>query len=39
MKYEVRALPTVLAFKDGEVASKFVGALREPEVKRFLSQL
>nr|AIT83213.1 thioredoxin-like protein [Inonotus obliquus] len=29
MKYEVRALPTVIAFKDGKPVEKFVGALAE----------
>ncbi|GLB34661.1 putative thioredoxin-like domain containing protein [Lyophyllum shimeji] len=29
-KFKVRALPTVVAFRDGEVVDQFVGALPEP---------
>ncbi|TFK42338.1 thioredoxin-like protein [Crucibulum laeve] len=38
-KYKVRALPTVIAFKDGKPVSQFVGALRENDVKGFLEAL
>lgn len=32
-------MPTVLAFRDGQPASSFVGVLREPEVLKFLASL
>ncbi|KAF8077672.1 thioredoxin-like protein [Lyophyllum atratum] len=38
-KYKVRALPTVIAFRDGELVDQFVGALPEPRVQDFLSKL
>ncbi|KIM41357.1 hypothetical protein M413DRAFT_147051 [Hebeloma cylindrosporum] len=38
-KYKVRALPTVVAFRDGVPVSQFVGALNEAGVQKFLSQL
>ncbi|KAF9036632.1 thioredoxin-like protein [Panaeolus papilionaceus] len=39
MKYEVRALPTVIAFRDGAPVSKFVGALDQESIKKFLKSL
>ena len=36
---QVRALPTVIAFRDGAPISQFVGALPEPSVQDFLSKL
>jgi len=39
MKYGIRALPTVIAFKDGEAVSRFVGALPEPKVAEFLKSV
>jgi len=39
MKYGVRALPTVIAFRDGEPVGKFVGALSEPKVAEFLKSV
>jgi len=35
-KYNIRSLPTVMAFKDGEPANRFVGALPEAQVRAFL---
>ncbi|KAF5330462.1 hypothetical protein D9619_005396 [Psilocybe cf. subviscida] len=37
--YKIRALPTVMAFRDGALISQFVGALPEPSVQDFLSKL
>ncbi|KAF8965319.1 thioredoxin-like protein [Flammula alnicola] len=37
--YKVRALPTVVAFRDGAPISQFVGALPEVGVQKFLSGL
>ncbi|KAF8197474.1 thioredoxin [Pholiota molesta] len=37
--YKVRALPTVVAFRDGAPITQFVGALNEAGVQRFLSEL
>ncbi|KAF8163564.1 thioredoxin-like protein [Crassisporium funariophilum] len=37
--YKVRALPTVIAFRDGVPISQFVGALNEAGVKQFLDKL
>lgn len=39
MKYGVRALPTVIAFRDGEPVAKFVGAIPEAKVTEFLESL
>jgi len=39
MKYGVRALPTVIAFKDGEPVARFVGAIPEPKVTQFLKSV
>lgn len=36
---QVRALPTVIAFKDGEPVAKFVGAIPESEVSEFLKSV
>ncbi|ESK88038.1 thioredoxin [Moniliophthora roreri MCA 2997] len=38
-RYKVRALPTVIAFCDGQQALQFVGALPEDGVKDFLKQV
>ena len=36
---QVRALPTVIAFRDGEQVAKFVGAIPESEVAEFLESV
>jgi len=38
-QYKVRALPTVIAFRNGKIISQFVGALSEAEVNKFLDKL
>jgi len=38
-KFKVRALPTVIAFRDGEPVDQFVGALNEPAVRDFLRKI
>jgi len=39
MKYGVRALPTVIAFEDGEPVDRFVGAQPESKVAEFLKSV
>jgi len=36
MKYGINAIPTVILFKNGKVAEKFVGLRKEPEFKEAL---
>jgi len=36
---QVRALPTVIAFRDGEPVARFVGALPEAKVTEFLKSV
>lgn len=36
---QISALPTVVAFKNGEPVLKFSGAIPEPQVKDFISKL
>ncbi|KAI0263491.1 thioredoxin-like protein [Gloeopeniophorella convolvens] len=38
-QFQVRALPTVVAFRDGEPVKQFVGALPEPGVRKFLEDV
>jgi len=38
-KFQVRSLPTVIAFKDGKPVDKFVGALNEVGVRDFLARV
>lgn len=38
-RYDVRGIPSVKAFVDGEPIDAFSGALPEPEVRRFLDRL
>ncbi|PKI85307.1 hypothetical protein MVES1_001015 [Malassezia vespertilionis] len=37
--FQVRAMPTVVAIKDGKHASTFVGLLPEPKLKEFIENL
>jgi thioredoxin 1 len=38
-KYKITSLPTVLAFKNGNILGKFVGAQPESGVKNFLEKV
>ncbi|GAA5827711.1 hypothetical protein JCM5353_002272 [Sporobolomyces roseus] len=38
-KYKIRSLPTVMAFKNGQVIGQFIGAQQEPGVKKFLDEI
>lgn len=39
MKYGISAIPTVILFKDGQVAQKFVGLKQEKEFKEAIDAL
>jgi thioredoxin len=39
MRYDVRGIPNVKAFRDGQVVDEFVGALSAPAVEAFLDKL
>src|SRR5712671_5566752 len=39
MKYRIDAIPTVILFKDGQVAQKFVGLKQEKEFKEAIDSL
>jgi len=39
MKYQISAIPTVILFKDGQVAQKFVGLKQEREFKEAIDSL
>lgn len=39
MRYNVRSIPTVKAFRNGAVVSEFVGLRPEPALREFLSEL
>ena len=39
MKYQISAIPTVILFKNGQVAQKFVGMKQEKEFKEAIDSL
>jgi len=39
LRYNVRSIPTVKVFIDGQIASEFVGALPEPRIREFISNI
>lgn len=39
LTYQIRAMPTVMAFKQGKLASSFVGVLPEPKLRQFIENL
>lgn len=39
MKYAISAIPTVIIFKGGEVAKKFVGLTKKEDIETALSEL
>ena len=39
MKFDIRAIPTLIVFKDGKVAKKFVGLQQKSELKAALDDL
>jgi len=39
MKYSISAIPTVLIFKNGEVAKQFVGMTRKEEIIEAMDRL
>ncbi|ETW86304.1 thioredoxin-like protein, partial [Heterobasidion irregulare TC 32-1] len=38
-QHKIRSLPTVVAFKDGQPVSQFIGALPEAQVRKFIESL
>ncbi|EGN95536.1 hypothetical protein SERLA73DRAFT_60621 [Serpula lacrymans var. lacrymans S7.3] len=38
-RYRIRSLPTVIAFKDGQSANQFIGALNEAGIRKFLETI
>jgi len=38
-KYQIRSLPTVIAFKGGKPVDKFIGVLNEVGVRQFLAKV
>jgi putative thioredoxin len=39
MSFQISGIPAVKAFRDGNVVSEFVGALRPPQIEQFLDRL
>ena len=38
MKFRIRSIPTLIAFKDGEVAEQIVGAVAKSEIEKILDK-
>lgn len=38
MKFRIRSIPTLIAFKDGEVADQIVGAVAKSEIEKILDK-
>ncbi|MCP4725716.1 MAG: thioredoxin [bacterium] len=36
MKYQIRSIPSLLVFKDGNVATQLVGAVPKPQIKNMI---
>ncbi len=39
ISFQIGSIPAVKAFRDGKVVAEFVGALRPPQIERFLDEL
>ena len=39
MKFGIRSIPTLLVFKDGEVAEQIIGAVPKTEIERVVSKV
>jgi thioredoxin 1 len=39
MKYQIRSIPSLLVFKDGNVATQLVGAVPKPQIKSMIDNI